>query len=397
MAHIVEFEVAGLAGRSDVLKQKLNRDVNVFFGLNGSGKTSLLKILNSAMENDTSMLDAVPFEWAMVKIYSVDYNKEFAVTLEKAGQKRREPTTRVRRKAKKTRSPEDAVLEDESGFHRIRKESKLAWHYKPKLPQGSSGSWRHRYLPTWRLQEVRGLFPYKQLREVPAPVSSYDWDFVFARSIEVLWSRYTNQLLSNVEKIQGKGLVSILQGILSKKVPRRKSKPLDPQKAYMRVAAFLNRQGSEDILGPSKTFVKRYNEDPQIRRVVDDINSVEQWIEEAKVSRNRLEQLITDMFTGNKAVIFEDTGINVITDDGHNISLASLSSGEKHALWIFIETLLAEVGTILIDEPEISLHIDWQKRLVPAMQQLNPESQLILATHSPEVMVDVPDDKIFRL
>ena len=96
-------------------------------------------------------------------------------------------------------------------------------------------------------------------------------------------------------------------------------------------------------------------------------------------------------------MIFTDPEIMVETDDQKNIGLTSLSSGEKHVLWIFIEALLAEDNTLLIDEPEMSLHVDWEKSLVPDIQQLNPNVQLILATHSVEIMADVADSNIFRL
>lgn len=79
------------------------------------------------------------------------------------------------------------------------------------------------------------------------------------------------------------------------------------------------------------------------------------------------------------------------------IALPFLSSGEKQLLFLLIETLVANVNTILIDEPELSMHVDWQKTLVRSMQLLNPNAQIILATHSPEIMADIPDDKIFRL
>jgi recombinational DNA repair ATPase RecF len=49
MAHITEFTVEGLAGRAEPYSHQLDRHVNVFFGLNGSGKTSLLKLLHAAM------------------------------------------------------------------------------------------------------------------------------------------------------------------------------------------------------------------------------------------------------------------------------------------------------------------------------------------------------------
>jgi hypothetical protein len=82
MAHIVEFSIAGLAGYERVYSQKLNEDINIFFGLNGSGKTSLLKILHSAMNNDTSILENVPFKNAEVKIYSKNHNIEYRYYLE---------------------------------------------------------------------------------------------------------------------------------------------------------------------------------------------------------------------------------------------------------------------------------------------------------------------------
>ena len=76
MSHITEFSIWGLAGRKEVYSQKLDRHLNVFFGLNGSGKTSLLKILDSAMERKTDNLINVPFEKAQVKIYSINFKKE---------------------------------------------------------------------------------------------------------------------------------------------------------------------------------------------------------------------------------------------------------------------------------------------------------------------------------
>ncbi len=74
MSHVLEFQIEGLAGRGDVTAIKLNRDLNIFFGFNGSGKTSLLKILHSAMLADASLLRSVPFRAAEVKIYSKTYN-----------------------------------------------------------------------------------------------------------------------------------------------------------------------------------------------------------------------------------------------------------------------------------------------------------------------------------
>src|ERR1051325_6406208 len=84
MAHIVSFAVSGLVGRSGVYEQQLNRDVNVFFGVNGSGKTSLLKILHGALANDASGLANVAFTAAEGRLYSVNTDQEFLRLISRA-------------------------------------------------------------------------------------------------------------------------------------------------------------------------------------------------------------------------------------------------------------------------------------------------------------------------
>ena len=48
----------------------------------------------------------------------------------------------------------------------------------------------------------------------------------------------------------------------------------------------------------------------------------------------------------------------------------------------------------LTDEPELSLHIEWQRKIIPAIQKLNPNAQIIAATHSPEVASKYRDNII---
>jgi predicted ATP-dependent endonuclease of OLD family len=45
----------------------------------------------------------------------------------------------------------------------------------------------------------------------------------------------------------------------------------------------------------------------------------------------------------------------------------------------------------------MSLHIDWQRGLIRAIQELTTTPQLIFATHSPEIMADIDDSKIFNM
>lgn len=399
MSHIVEFKITGLVGRKGVYEQKLNRDLNVFYGLNGSGKTSLLRILDSAMSGDADILRIVPFESAEVTIYSINYQKEFVRTISR-DEILGETLERKRRPRKRTIPMVEAEEEMETGYPPTFRpmEKRVRWKVKPSEPDTSGTPWAHLYLPTWRLYPGSEFYgPVLEAEPGFTVRREYDLDRFFGRRLGELWSGYSNKLLSEIQKIQEDGLANILKGILAPRKRAKRSTQIDQKTAYQRVAAFLARQGSPGILGGPDAFESRYTKEPEIRRIVQDIDTIERRIEQSRISRNRLEQLIRDMFSGNKKIVFRDTGIDVEADEGQNIGLASLSSGEKQVLWIFIGTLLAEANTLLIDEPEISMHIDWQEQLLSDMQQLNPNAQVIVATHSPGIMAKISDDKVLRL
>lgn len=73
-----------------------------------------------------------------------------------------------------------------------------------------------------------------------------------------------------------------------------------------------------------------------------------------------------------------------------------LSSGEKQMLIILLTTLTQDRQpyVLFMDEPEVSLHFDWQKRLISMMRSLNPNAQIILTTHSPAVIMDGWEDYV---
>ena len=69
------------------------------------------------------------------------------------------------------------------------------------------------------------------------------------------------------------------------------------------------------------------------------------------------------------------------------LPLAKLSSSEKQLLILFIEALLQRQRPyiFLADEPELSLHIAWQRNIIAAIRSLNSNAQIVVATHSPEI------------
>lgn len=94
----------------------------------------------------------------------------------------------------------------------------------------------------------------------------------------------------------------------------------------------------------------------------------------------------------HKQVRVDAQGFSVVTDDGLNLDLEMLSSGEQHELVILYELLFRAKSNslILIDEPELSLHVAWQERFVKDLEETARVSNFraIIATHSPEIIGD---------
>lgn len=100
-----------------------------------------------------------------------------------------------------------------------------------------------------------------------------------------------------------------------------------------------------------------------------------------------------------KQVDRESDTLRFKTKYGMTIQPYQLSSGEKQIL-IILTTVLIQGGRefiMIMDEPEISLHFDWQRRLIEDVQSLNPHLQLILATHSPAVVMNGWTDRVTEI
>jgi predicted ATP-dependent endonuclease of OLD family len=218
----------------------------------------------------------------------------------------------------------------------------------------------------------------------------------FAANLLDTWKDYSAEIAKEVNKAQEEGLARILASVISGAESRSESGPTDPNSAYAAVSNFLLRRHMENVSLSSKEFLRRYKKEGQLRSVASDIEAVERKISQVTAPRDALRSLISEMFIGDKKLSLSDNSIEIELA-GNKISLSTLSSGEKQLLRILIDTVIAGPSIVLIDEPELSMHIDWQRRLLSSMRVLNPLAQLIVATHSPEIMADSPDNQIFKL
>lgn len=113
-------------------------------------------------------------------------------------------------------------------------------------------------------------------------------------------------------------------------------------------------------------------------------------------SKKRFQDLVDDLFeeTGKKIVRTENE--IRFSQIGETLVPYQLSSGEKQMLAILLTVLVEDQQhyVLFMDEPEVSLHIEWQKRLIDLIMELNPNVQIILTTHSPAVIMNGWMDKV---
>ncbi|MER5735085.1 AAA family ATPase [Streptomyces sp. NPDC002262] len=391
--YVKSVQVEGLAGRAEVYEQELNPDVNIFFGLNGSGKTTLLRIIHSALSEEVASLVGAPFKRAKVEILfpeqEVVVSRSFKMPKEDVIENslRRAIPPSLRNRPSSRFSPRvERILQDmfswetEHLFFSNRHHRDEGVHRITEFP--------HRYLPTSRIFDAR---------DISFEAADRSLEDYFSDSIQRLWASYSTGVLGAVRQAQEDGLGKILAGVISPDQSTVDLPELDYDRAFQRVTSFLRRRGSSHLVLDRQGFLERFESDLAFNRVVLDINEVEERIEKALEPRTKLQTLVSRLITGPKQINFLDSQIKAISSEDKDIALEHLSSGERQLIRILVEALSANGSPIIIDEPELSMHIDWQQVLIESIQTVDGESQVITATHSPEIMADIADEKIFSL
>lgn len=378
LTRIESFKVTGLAGRDDVIARELDPLLNVFWGLNGSGKTTLLRILHSALDGDASDLENAPFESAEVVIYSHLREETYTRRLDKS----RRPTQLVR-----ADRAEISGGDTPPGPKRLRKRAP-EWQTVEQEQRFASMAFRHKNLTVTRLS------PFDESNEEP---ETDDLEEHFEKLVESLWIRLSNQALASQWNIQQRGTAQILRLSLTGTSARRARRvdQIHADDAYEVVRAFLREHGAVSRLG-RKSFLKNYTENKVTQDIVGIIVGLNEEVAAAAQPLDRLVAVLEELFSGKK-IERSPHALTITTHRGDEIPMGSLSSGERQLLYLFLEAMGAEYNTVLMDEPELSLHVDWQQRLLQSMQALNPDMQLIVATHSPEILAHVPLDNTFEL
>jgi len=165
---------------------------------------------------------------------------------------------------------------------------------------------------------------------------------------------------------------------------------VDKKRSSLIEAGLLDKAGAPEILSQAEL------QGQQVRQVIgvylDDVEQKFSRFDELFQRVSLFKEIISEKFQFKDVIISREKGISVRTEDNLSIRLTDLSSGEQHELVLLYELLFGvrDNALILIDEPELSLHVGWQIRFLPDLQRIQKlrPLEIVMATHSPQIIND---------
>lgn len=355
---IKSFEVVGLLGRDATLRLDFHPDLNVITGRNGSGKTSALKLLWYILSGNILLaLREVNFKKAVVE------TTEYHCTVYRISQN----TCRVDwRQGDHEEIFED--IEDHDGDIVVNAEDQ-ANRFLRSI--GSSV-----FLPTFR--RIEGGFT---ISERASPIARAKGDI--EESLVGLSTRLTHNNHVFVASLSTVDIVSLLV---------RQYTDLSEQ--YNN----LQQQTSQDIIQSIKAFKSDSSDGDQLDAATRTLDEIRQQIESMEGERETIMRPL-EAVRVLAMKLFKHSGIRLgktlsFGDAAGAVNSDALSAGEKQMLSFIAYNAFYRDAVFFIDEPELSLHVDWQRQLFPTLLSQDGSNQFVIATHSPFIYSKYPDREL---
>ncbi|MDW8649617.1 AAA family ATPase [Streptococcus suis] len=226
-------------------------------------------------------------------------------------------------------------------------------------------------------------------------------DFVDFDKIDELQNKYLNMFnnlnMSNNSHQIGEffknykeKLTAVLQHYISERMELKNTVENESQVDYMK-------------------FFIEVSEIIRMRKILPIAENLEKRLSDTSLKINIFVEIVNSFFEDSmerKEIILDNFGRPYFKIDGRSdkISLYQLSSGEKQIIILFANLVLTRNYTgkkifkdiFISDEPEISLHMLWQMKLIPNILKSRKKLQIILATHSPEIVGEF-EHRMFEL
>ena len=356
--YIKSFEVIGLLDRQTPIRLDFHRDLNIVTGRNGSGKTSVLKLLWYIMSgNILNALKEVPFKKVTLE------TSEYVCTVYRLTQF----TCRIDwHDENGDRTFEDMLDADDDTIDNAEDQAERLLR---KI--GSSV-----FLPTFR--RIEGGFT---LSERTSALSRAQGDI--EESLVALSKRLSRGEHVFVAALSTVDVVNLLVGQYT-----------GLSETYNKV----QQHTSQEIIRKIKTYKREAAESDQLdsaNRLLDDIRNEIEGMEGSREEIMRPLEAVRNLAMR----LFRHSGIKL----GRTLSFGeaagatnsdALSAGEKQMLSFIAYNAFYRDAVFVIDEPELSLHVDWQRQLFSILMHQQTSNQFVIATHSPFIYGKYPDREL---
>lgn len=361
---VQKFEVTGFLGRSTPVEAVFNRDLNILTGRNGSGKTSLLKLMWYIMSGNILLgLQEVEFKRAVLT------TSLYRCTVHRISR----ATCRVEMLFEDGET-EYEDIEDDDGDIVSNAEDQAA---EVLVEIGRSV-----FLPTFRRIEggftLGGGASRPSLNFLIRPPKKNATE----EALEALSRRLSNAGHVFVSAISTGDIVGLLQ---------RHFTNLSDE--YNK----LQRTMTQEIVETIKHYKSSEEDTTEVETANRLLDSIRSRIENVELSRDHIMRPI-GAIQGVVQKLLRHKGIVLGTlnfgDATAAINSEALSAGEKQMLSFIAYNGLNNESVFFIDEPELSLHVDWQRQLFTTLMNQQSTNQFIVATHSPFIYSKYPDKEV---
>lgn len=409
------------------LEFNFNDDVNFIIGINGSGKTTAVNIVVAALTADFSELDRLEFSKISIKLKSNSSRKKPSVVISKKTSDDTpfatieyeiwesassdkpfklslddyEEQIMLRRYPRRIMERELFRRHGLSVSSTLKKLVNVSWLSVHRANSNYSEYEEERYESTVdkKLNELsnRLVRYFSTLGKQGSEELEYFQRTVFL-SMLVREGNNEKDFSSAVGEIELEEQKQALEGIFKQfnLEPKEFKNSLNRHFDTLREAKSKLDIGKPDKLTTTDISVLLGTE--RIYYIVEQWNKLLEKRKKIFEPRDTFLDIINNMMQRKQFSINDQNELQITTQSNKNLPIYRLSSGEKQLLIILGKALLQEKKTwvYIADEPELSLHVRWQENLVKNLRAINPNSQIIFATHSPDV-VSIFNDRIFDM
>jgi ABC-type lipoprotein export system ATPase subunit len=393
-----EFKITGLFGELEhtisfppPVSQASKPEILILVGRNGIGKTTILNMLSGLLTLNFDPFRRVPFTFCQLTLSNGDSftvkNDPQSLLINFNDWQARINVESTDSEILEIETLREAAAPVLNGIHFELVNIHRLIGFLQNEEQLSSDKSRHRAERNGIAHYELDLFELSNLVQQFIREAQINYRKYFAADDLDFLPRLLNRFSStNGTKVETKDLLTRLDNIRAREpVMKRLGLAIDSHDLEL-LTQWLRDTGNMTIGTQTQAALEAYME------MLENKNEVRERIATRLL---RFEAIMDEFLIGKKVRLDAYQGLKIETTHGNEIKEIQFSSGEYHFIYMMITALVSHsFGTIIaIDEPELSLHVSWQRQLIRALQECaSGASPLFLfATHSSAIGAEFQD------